>query len=201
MKPITLKQQKVLDFIRSEVERCNYPPSVREICRALGFRSSSTAHAYLGALQEKGYLRRDPAKPRAIELLDPALAGMERRCTYAPLIGRAPAGRPFLAEENFEGFFPLPADLGGEGTFVLQVSGESMTGAGILDGDYVIVRRQETAENGEIVVALLENEATVKRFYRNQENVRLQPENPAYEPIVTREVQILGKVTGIFRRL
>ena len=201
MEPLTEKQERVLKYIEQEVERCNYPPSVREIGKALGINSTATVHAYLDILEEKGYISRLPTKPRAIRLLykEEELA---KNCTFAPLVGRITAGTPVLAEENREGYFPLPEALSsGEGCFVLRVFGDSMSGAGIYDGDYVIIRQQSTAENGEIVAALMGEEATVKRFFKEESNYRLQPENEAYEPIITEEVDILGKVIGLFRRI
>ncbi|HHX86602.1 MAG TPA: transcriptional repressor LexA [Firmicutes bacterium] len=202
MKDLTEKQRRVLEFIKNEVSRCNYPPSVREICDEIGFRSSSTAHAYLEALQEKGYIRRDPAKPRAISLLRQNRPMPGIRCRYAPVIGRITAGQPILAKEHYQGYLPLPEDLSVNGElFVLQVEGESMRDAGILHGDLAIVRRQSTAENGQIVVALLQEEATIKRFYREHGTIRLQPDNEQYPPIITSEVTILGLVVGIFRKL
>jgi repressor LexA len=199
MKPLTPQQQRVLDYISREVVERGYPPSVREICAALGFRSSSTAHRYLATLEEMGYLERGAARPRAIRILDPA--GSRLQCRYVPLIGRIRAGKPLLADENLEGYLPLPAEFAAGGEyFILRVEGKSMSGAGIHDGDFVIVRRQKTVENGEIAALLLGDEATVKRFYREKDHFRLQPENDQFDPILTREVEVLGKVTGLFRR-
>jgi len=200
MKTLTPQQQRVLDYISREIEERGYPPSVREICAALGFRSSSTAHRYLAALEEKGYLERAADRPRAMRILDSA--GSRVQCRYVPIIGRIRAGKPLLAKENMEGYFPLPAEFAAGGEyFILRVEGESMSGAGIHDGDFVIVRRQQTVENGEIAALLLGEEATVKRFYREKDYFRLQPENEQFEPILTREVEVLGKVTGLFRRM
>lgn len=200
MKTLTPQQQRVLDYISREIEERGYPPSVREICAALGFRSSSTAHRYLAALEEKGYLERAADRPRAMRILDSA--GSRVQCRYVPIIGRIRAGKPLLAEENMEGYFPLPAEFAAGGEyFILRVEGESMSGAGIHNGDFVIVRRQQTVENGEIAALLLGEEATVKRFYREKDYFRLQPENEQFEPILTREVEVLGKVTGLFRRM
>ncbi len=199
MKPLTPQQQRVLDYISREVVERGYPPSVREICAALGFRSSSTAHRYLATLEEMGYLERGAARPRAIRILDPA--GGRLQCRYVPLIGRIRAGKPLLADENLEGYLPLPAEFAAGGEyFILRVEGKSMSGAGIHDGDFVFVRRQKTVENGEIAALLLGDEATVKRFYREKDHFRLQPENDQFDPILTREVEVLGKVTGLFRR-
>ena len=186
-------------------------PSVREICREMGFRSSSTAHAHLEALQRKGYIRRDPTKPRAIEILvdfSPASKASSSApssappVNFAPLLGRITAGKPVLAEENYQGYLPLPPEFPrGADYFVLRVSGDSMKGAGILDRDYVIIRRQEAVENGEIAAVLLEDEATVKRFFKEGDLIRLQPENSLYKPILVRQVQVLGKVVGLFRKM
>ncbi len=199
MKPLTSQQQRVLDYISREVAERGYPPSVREICAALGFRSSSTAHRYLALLEEMGYLERTAERPRAIRILDPAAGRLQ--CRYVPLIGRIRAGKPLLAGENLEGYLPLPAEFAAGGEyFILRVEGESMSGAGIRDGDFVIVRRQKTVENGEIAALLLGEEATVKRLYREKNHFRLQPENEQFEPIVAREVEVLGKITGLFRR-
>ncbi len=202
MDTLSPRETQVLEFIKKEVARCNYPPSVREIGKALGIPSTSTVHSCLASLEAKGYIRRSSTRPRAIELLQRAGNGEGQRCFFAPLIGRITAGHPILAEENREGYFPVPPEIApGSNCFVLRVQGDSMTGAGIYDGDYVIIRQQQTAENGEIVAALLGDEATIKRFFLEKEGIRLQPENPAYDPILTREVEILGKVVGLFRRL
>lgn len=202
MEPLNHREKQMLDFIKKEVARCNYPPSVREICKALAIPSTSTVHGCLESLESKGYIRRGSTKPRAIEILDQHGAELSKRCFFAPLVGRITAGQPVLAEENLEGYFPLPPEIAPGGScFVLRVEGDSMTGAGIMDGDYVIVRQQHTAENGDIVAALLEDEATIKRFYRENGTIRLQPENDRYQPIISREAQILGKIVGIFRKL
>ncbi len=201
LEPLTDKQKRVLDFIEQEVAKWNYPPSVREICKALNIRSTATVHGYLDILQEKGYISRIPTKPRAIKLLKNAVGEAEMKCSFAPLIGSITAGQPILADENRDGYFPVPDHLStGEDCFVLKVSGQSMINAGINDGDYVIIRQQSTAENGEIVAALLGEEATVKRFYRENGSYRLQPDNYAYEPILAEEVLVLGKVIGLFRK-
>lgn len=193
------RQQAILDFITRYIGERGYPPSVREIGRALGIRSSSTVHGYLRRLEDKGFLRRHPWLSRAMEV-----TGVFRppATVPAPIVGRITAGRPVLAAEHVEGVFPLPAEMaeGGE-VFLLRVRGDSMSGAGILDGDLVVVRRQEAATPGDIVVALIGEEATVKRFQRDGEAVRLLPANPAYSPIVTRDAIILGRVIGLFRRL
>ncbi|HLT57359.1 MAG TPA: transcriptional repressor LexA [Limnochordales bacterium] len=198
---MTPRQRQILEFIKREVQQRGYPPSVREIGQAVGLSSSSTVHGHLGKLEEKGYIRRDPTKPRAIEILEPGGAPATD-IVYAPVVGRVTAGEPILAVENIEGYFPLAREFAGNGElFLLQVRGDSMIRAGILDGDYVVVRQQPDALNGEIVVALLGEEATVKRFYRENGQVRLQPENDAYPPILAQDVQILGKVIGVYRRL
>lgn len=196
------KQREVLDFIRSELYAKGYPPSVREICEAVGLKSTSTVHGHLERLEKKGYIRRDPTKPRAIEVLDNSPLSLARELVEVPIIGKVTAGQPILAVENIEDTFPLPVDfLSGDNHFILVVRGESMIEAGILDSDYVVVKQQNHAYNGDIVVALIGEEATVKTFYKEKDHVRLQPQNPFMEPIITNDVQILGKVIGVFRRL
>lgn len=196
---LTNRQRQVLEFIRKEIDDKGYPPSVREIGEAIGLSSSSTVHGHLARLEEKGFLRRDPTKPRAIEVLD----GIPRkRVVPVPIVGQVTAGQPILAVENIEDHFPLPADfVRDETAFFLRVRGDSMIEAGILDGDFVLVRPQPTAQNGDIVVALLDDEATVKRFFRENGCVRLQPENQLLEPIIVQHVTILGRVIGLVRRL
>lgn len=202
MELLTEKQKRVLKYIEQEVSRCNYPPSVREIGKALGISSTATVHAYLDILESKGYIARMKTKPRAIQLLRNTEGDPEMKCLFAPLVGKIAAGTPVLAQENLEGYFPVPEQLyAGEGCFVLKVSGKSMIGAGIDENDYVIIRQQSTADNGDIIAALLEDEATVKRYFREKEGYRLQPENEAYEPIIVNEVEILGKVIGLFRNV
>ncbi len=202
MEPLTEKQRRVLQYIEQEVASCNYPPSVREIGKALGISSTATVHGYLDLLQEKGYIHRSPTKPRAIKLLVSAEGEPDLKCSFAPLVGRVAAGMPVLAAENREGYFPIPDHLSvGENCFVLKVSGDSMIDAGINDGDYVMVRQQVTAENGEIVAARIEDEATIKRFFRENGGFRLQPENSVYPPILVNDVDILGKVVALFRKL
>ncbi len=206
MEALTDKQKRVLAFIEQEVKHWNYPPSVREICKALNISSTATVHSYLDILESKGYISRMKTKPRAIKMLrnteGEVLGDPGANCVFAPLIGRITAGQPILAEENKEGFFPIPSAISKDyNCFVLRVAGNSMVGAGIYDGDYVIIRKQSTAENGEIVAVLLGDEATVKRFYMEKDSYRLQPENDAFEPIRTREIEILGKVIGLFRRI
>jgi repressor LexA len=196
---LTKRQKEIFDFIRRYASRYGYPPTVREIGKAVGLHSSSTVHAHLANLEKVGLLRRDPSKPRAIELLvDRAKRAM--RSPGLPLVGHVAAGEPILAEENIEEYVQLPAALGGDqGDYILQVKGDSMQDAGILEGDYVVVSEADDADNGEIVVALIEQEATVKRFYREKDRVRLQPANKAYKPIRTRDAQVLGRVVGVFR--
>jgi repressor LexA len=197
---LTQRQREVFDFIRGYVRDHGYPPAVRDIGRALGLASPSTVHAHLSKLERAGLVRRDPTKPRALELL----AGAARAAAGAglPLVGRVAAGQPILAEENVEEYVEVPELAGGgQGEFVLRVAGDSMRDAGILEGDYVVVRRQDTADDGEIVVALVEDEATVKRLFRERDHIRLQPENEAMEPIRAREVTILGRVVGVCRRV
>ncbi|MEA2422155.1 MAG: repressor LexA, partial [Thermoleophilaceae bacterium] len=198
---LTKRQQEIFEFIKQYSGRHGYPPTVRDIGKAIGLTSSSTVHAHLSNLEKLGLVRRDPTKPRALELLGEAarkIAGP----SGLPLVGRVAAGSPILAEENIEDYVEVPPIAGGEdGEYVLRVTGESMKDAGILDGDYVIVQRQDTAANGEIVVALVGEEATVKRYFREDDHIRLQPENSAMEPIRTREVAVLGKVVGVCRRV
>ncbi len=199
---LTVRQRQILEFIKDEIRRKGYPPSVREIGQAVGLSSSSTVHGHLQSLEGKGYIRRDPTKPRAIEVLDPDFRTARKPTVEVPLVGQVTAGEPILAVENIEDTIPLPVDFVGTGkAFLLSVRGDSMIGAGILEGDYVVVRQQETAENGDIVVALLEDEVTVKRFYREKDHVRLVPENQFMEPILARNVKILGKVIGLLRRI
>ncbi len=197
---LTKRQKEIFDFIRRYASKYGYPPTVREIGRAVGLHSSSTVHAHLANLEKVGLLRRDPTKPRAIELL----VGKARRAIRSgiPVVGQVAAGEPILAEENIEDYVEVPSIIGGEsGDYILRVKGDSMRDAGILEGDYVVVRPADDAENGEIVVALLEDEATVKRFFRERDRVRLEPANPAYQPIRTREAKLLGRVIGVFRSL
>ncbi len=204
---LSTRQQQVLDFLRATVARRGYPPSVREIGEALGLSSPSTVHSHLSALAKAGYIRKDPSKPRAIEILDHAPAPappVDTRLRDVPLVGRIAAGSPILAEEDIEEVVPLPTDFVGTGpVFMLHVRGDSMQGAGILDGDYVVVRRQPDAADGEIVAALVDGEeATVKRLVRRDGKVELHAENPAYPPMVfTDGVEILGKVVSVLRRV
>jgi repressor LexA len=198
---LTKRQQEIFDFVKRYRREHGYPPTVRDIGRAIGLTSSSTVHAHLANLEKLGVLRRDPTKPRAIEVLvDKAKAAAAT--SGLPLVGQVAAGQPVLAEENIEEYVAVPPIAGGDdGQFVLRVKGDSMKDVGIFEGDYVIVRSQDTADNGEIVVALVGDEATVKRFFREEDHVRLQPENEALEPIRTRDVQVLGRVVGVCRRV
>jgi repressor LexA len=198
---LTTRQQEIFDYVKQHVSEHGYPPTVRDIGKAIGLTSSSTVHAHLANLEKLGLLRRDPTKPRAIEVLK----DKARRVVTPPglpVVGQVAAGQPVLADENIEEYVPVPGIAGGDdGEFVLRVKGDSMKDAGILEGDFVIVRRQETAGEGDIVVALVGEEATVKRFFREDDHVRLQPENETMEPIRTREAQVLGRVVGLCRRL
>ena len=199
---LTKRQQEIFDFIQRYASKYGYPPTVREIGKAVGLASSSTVHAHLANLQKSGLLRRNPAKPRAIELMiDKAKKAISSE-EGLPLVGQVAAGQPVLAEENIEEYLQVPSVAGGdEGEYVLRVAGESMRDAGILAGDYVVVRRQETAQDGDVVVALVGEDATVKRFFKERDHIRLQPENPEMEPIRSADVRVLGKVVGVFRRI
>ena len=198
---LTKRQQEIFDFVKRYSAKHGYPPTVRDIGKAIGLTSSSTVHAHLSNLEKLGLLRRDPAKPRALELLGEAARKVVGP-SGLPLVGRVAAGSPILAEENVEDYVDVPGIAGGEsGEYVLRVNGDSMKDAGILDGDYVVVQRQQAADNGEIVVALVGEEATVKRYFREADHIRLQPENEAMEPIRTREAVVLGKVVGVCRRV
>ena len=207
---LTKRQQEITDFIRRYSDLNGYPPTVRDIGKAVGLASSSTVHAHLSNLEKLGVLRRDPTKPRAMELLDRATRGAGSAVQGAlgkvtprglPLVGAVAAGSPILAEENIEEYVQVPAAAGGDdGEYVLRVQGQSMIDAGILEGDFVVVRPQDDASDGEIVVAMVgDDEATVKRFFRESDHIRLQPENPAMQPIRTKDVQVLGRVVGLFR--
>lgn len=200
---LSQRQSEILDFIKKEIRRKGYPPSVREIGSAVKLMSSSTVHGHLQTLEEKGYIRRDPTKPRAIEILNSSKdPGIGNKIIHVPIVGRVTAGQPILAVENIEDTFPLPAELiRDETVFMLKVWGESMIEAGILDGDQILVRQQSSANNGDIVVAMIDDEATVKRFFKEKNRIRLQPENSAMEPIYSPDIKILGKVIGVFRML
>ncbi len=198
---LTKRQQEIFDFVKRYAGEHGYPPTVRDIGKAIGLTSSSTVHAHLANLERLGVLKRDPTKPRALEVLvDRAKEAVSP--SGLPLVGQVAAGSPVLADENIEEYVPVPGIAGGDqGEFVLRVKGDSMVNAGILEGDYVIVRKQDTAEDGEIVVALVGEEATVKRFFREADHVRLQPENDTMDPILTRDVEVLGRVVGVCRRV
>ncbi|QKL21728.1 repressor LexA [Bacillus altitudinis] len=205
MTKLSKRQLDILKFIKEEVKSKGYPPSVREIGEAVGLASSSTVHGHLARLETKGLIRRDPTKPRAIEVLDEEEMNIPKSAVMnVPVIGKVTAGLPITAVENVEEYFPLPETIAApdEQVFMLEIMGESMIDAGILDKDYVIVRQQSTANNGDIVVAMTEeDEATVKRFYKEDTHFRLQPENPSMEPIILQNVSILGKVIGVFRNI
>jgi repressor LexA len=201
---LTKRQQEIFDFIKKYSAKYGYPPTVRDIGKAVGLASSSTVHAHLANLEKIGLLRRDPSKPRALELLDRAAEGVKNlvQPSGLPLVGHVAAGQPVLAEENIEDYVDVPAVAGGEeGEYLLRVRGDSMKNAGILEGDFVVVRPQETAQDNDIVVALVGEEATVKRFFRENDHVRLQPENSAMEPIRSKEVRVLGQVVGVLRKV
>jgi repressor LexA len=204
---LTKRQQEIFDFIKRYSAKYGYPPTVRDIGKAVGLASSSTVHAHLANLEKIGLLRRDPSKPRAIEMLDRAAstAASSVRSLVRPglpLVGQVAAGQPVLAEENIEDYIQTPTFAGGDdGGYLLRVRGESMKNVGIMDGDLVVVRPQETAEDGDIVVALVGDEATVKRFFQESDHVRLQPENEAMEPIRSRDVSVLGRVVGLMRSM
>ena len=195
---ITPKQKEILEYIKDQILTRGFPPAVREICEAVNLKSTSSVHSHLETLEKNGYIRRDPTKPRAIEILDDNFNLTRREMVNIPIIGRVAAGEPLLAEQNIEDYFPIPVEyMPNKQTFMLQVQGESMINAGILSGDYVIVEQTPSAENGEQVVALIEDGATVKTFYREEGIIRLQPENDTMDPIIVNECSILGKVFGI----
>ena len=197
---ISKKQSEILEYIKSEILQRGYPPAVREICEAVNLKSTSSVHSHLETLEKNGYIRRDPTKPRAIEIIDDTFNLTRRDMVQVPIIGRVAAGEPLLAQENIEEYFPIPSDfMPNNDTYMLKVKGESMINAGILDGDYVLVEKKETAGNGDMVVALVEDGATVKTFYKEEGIYRLQPANDAMNPIIVSEVSILGKVIGVFR--
>ena len=197
---ITPKQREILEYIKAQILERGFPPAVRDICEAVNLKSTSSVHSHLETLEKNGYIRRDPTKPRAIEILDDTFNLTRRELTNVPLIGRVAAGEPLLAQENIENYFPIPVELlPNNTTFLLTVKGESMINAGILDGDMILVEEKHTASNGEMVVALIEDSATVKTFYKEEGIIRLHPENDEMEPIMVRDVMILGKVIGVIR--
>lgn len=197
---ITKKQSEILEYIKNEILNKGYPPSVRDICEAVSLRSTSSVHAHLESLEKNGYIRRDPTKPRAIEILDDNFNLIRREVVNVPIVGRVAAGEPILAVENIENYFPVPAEYMPSGEcFMLKVKGESMINAGIMNGDTILVEKTNDVNNGEIVVALIDDSATVKTFYNEGEHIRLQPENDTMEPIIVNSLEILGKVFGVLR--
>lgn len=197
---ISAKQKEILEYLKSQILTKGYPPAVREICEAVKLKSTSSVHSHLETLEKNGYIRRDPSKPRAIEIIDDEFNVTRKELVSVPIVGTITAGQPILAVENIEGYFPVPSEyMPNEETFMLKVKGQSMINAGIFDGDKILVKRQNTASNGEIVVALIEDSVTVKTFYKEKGYYRLQPENDTMEPIIVPELNILGKVIGLFR--
>ena len=199
-RPITKKQEEILNYIKDEILERGFPPAVREICQAVGLKSTSSVHSHLESLEKNGYIRRNPTKPRAIEILDESFNMLRREMVNVPVVGTVAAGQPILAEQNIDSYFPIPSEyMPNEQSFILKVKGESMINAGILDGDSVLVMQQTTARNGDIVVALIEDSATVKTYYKENGHYRLQPENDTMDPIIVDDCKILGKVFGVFR--
>ena len=199
---ISPKQQEILEYIKSQILERGFPPAVRDICEAVHLKSTSSVHSHLETLEKNGYIRRDPTKPRAIEILDESFNFTRREMVNVPMVGRVAAGEPLLAEQNVENYFPIPMEfMPNNQTFMLRVKGDSMINIGIFDGDLVLVEQRQTARNGEVIVALVEDGATVKRFFKEEGVFRLQPENDALDPSIVKEVQILGKVIGVFRFL
>ena len=201
---LTEKQRQILEYIKDHILEKGFPPAVREICDAVNLRSTSSVHSQLESLEKKGYIRRDPTKPRTIEILDDSFNPVRREMANIPVVGRIAAGSPILAEQNIESYFPIPVDmmpkgLGAKEAFVLKVKGDSMINIGIMDGDLIFVRAENTAKNGDTVVALIDDSATVKTFYREDDHIRLQPENDHMDPIIVRDCRILGTVFGVFR--
>ena len=197
---ISAKQREILEYLKSQIVNRGYPPAVREICEAVKLKSTSSVHSHLETLEKNGYIRRDPSKPRAIEIIDDGFNLSRREVVNVPIVGTITAGQPILAVENLDGYFPIPTEyMPNEETFMLKVKGQSMINAGIFDGDKILVQRQSTASNGEIVVALIDDSVTVKTFYKENGYYRLQPENDAMDPIIVPELNILGKVIGLFR--
>ena len=197
---ITQKQLEILEYIKQEILDRGYPPAVREICEAVDLKSTSSVHAHLSTLEKNGYIRRDPTKPRAIEICDDNFQMVRTEMVSLPVIGTVAAGQPILAEENIESYFPVPAEILPQGeSFILRVKGDSMINVGIYSGDQIFVQSCNTARNGDTVVALIDDSATVKTFYKENGHIRLQPENDSMEPIIVEDCQILGKVYGVFR--
>ena len=197
---ISAKQQEILEYIKESILKKGYPPAVREICEAVHLSSTSSGHSHLETLEKNGYIRRDPTKPRTIEICDDSFQMMRREMTNIPVIGRVAAGQPILATENIEGYFPLPVEyVPNADTFILKVKGESMINAGIFDGDIIFVEKTNNVRDGDTVVALIDDSATVKTFYKEAGHIRLQPENDSMEPIIVENCEIIGKVFGVFR--
>ena len=197
---ISAKQQEILDYIKSQILERGFPPAVRDICEAVHLKSTSSVHSHLETLEKNGYIRRDSTKPRAIEILDEAFNFTRREMVNVPIVGRVAAGEPLLAEQNIEEYFPIPMEfMPNKQTFLLKVCGESMINAGILNGDYVLAQEENTAHNGDMVVAMIEDGATVKTFYKEEGVIRLQPENDFMDPIIVPDCTILGKVIGVYR--
>ncbi len=197
---ITKKQEEILTYIKQEILHHGYPPSVREICEAVHLKSTSSVHAHLETMEKNGYIRRDPTKPRAIEIIDDSFQLARREMVNIPMLGKVAAGEPIFAEQNIEEYFPIPADyMPNQETFMLKVQGDSMIEAGIFNGDMLIIKRQSIAKNGDLVVALVDDSATVKTFYKEDGHYRLQPENSSMKPIIVDEVTILGLVAGLLR--
>ena len=197
---ISDKQREILDYVKTEILNKGYPPTVRDICEAVKLKSTSSVHSHLETLEKNGYIRRDPTKPRAIEIVDDNFNLTRREVVNVPMIGRVAAGQPILAVENIESYFPIPAEfMPNAESFMLRVQGESMINAGIFDGDNILVEKCDTAHNGEMVVALVDDSATVKTFYKEEDHIRLQPENDFMDPIIVPDCKILGKVFGVFR--
>ena len=197
---ISLKQKEILDYIKEEILKKGYPPTVREICETVNLKSTSSVHSHLETLEKNGYIKRDPTKPSAIEICDDTFQMVRTEVVSLPIVGQVAAGQPILAEENIQDYFPVPADIVPRGeSFILNVKGESMINAGIFDGDRVFVSCCDTARNGDIVVALIDDSATVKTFYKEKDHIRLQPENDNMDPIIVKDCKIMGKVFGVFR--
>ncbi len=199
---ITEKQTEILEYIKKEILAKGYPPTVRDICTAVNLKSTSSVHAHLETLEKNGYIRRDPTKPRAIEIIDDNFSLTRRELVNVPMVGRVAAGEPILATQNIDNYFPIPSEFMPNGeVFMLEVKGDSMINVGIFDGDWIIVEKRETARNGEIIVALVDDSATVKTFYKENGHIRLQPENDHLEPIIVPDCKILGKVISLYRQI
>ncbi len=197
---ITAKQSEILEYIKAEILKKGYPPAVREICEAVNLKSTSSVHSHLETLEKNGYIRRDPTKPRAIEIMDDSFQMVRHEMASIPIVGTVAAGQPILAEQNIEGYFPIPTEMVPAGeSFVLKVKGDSMINAGIFNGDQIFVQACNTAKNGDTVVALVDDSATVKTFYKEGDHIRLQPENDTMDPIIVDDCEIMGKVFGVFR--